>query len=53
MNTTLPTTTPVVRLNAFGAALVVTLAMLAGIAHLADSPSAPLLAAASATAQRG
>ncbi len=51
MHTSLPTPTRAARLNALAAAFVVTLAMLAGIGHLADAEHAPLLAGAS-TAQR-
>ncbi len=51
MHTSLPTPTRAARLNALAAAFVVTLAMLAGIGHLADAEHAPLLASAS-TAQR-
>jgi hypothetical protein len=44
MHTSLPTPTRAARLNALAAAFVVTLAMLAGIGHLADAEHAPLLA---------
>jgi len=49
MHTSLPTTTRAARFNALAAALVVTLAMLAGIDRLADSDHAPLLAGAAAS----
>lgn len=51
MHTSLPQPTTAARLNALAAAFVVTLAMLAGIGHLADADHAPLLASAAA-AQR-
>ena len=51
MHTSLPQPSPVSRLNALAAAFVVTLAMLAGIGHLADADHAPLLAS-TAAAQR-
>lgn len=51
MTTSLPTPTRAARLNAFAAAFVVTLAMLAGIGQLADAERAPLLASAE-SAQR-
>lgn len=51
MHTTLPLPTRAARFNALAAAFVVTLAMLAGISHLADAENAPLLASAD-SAQR-
>jgi len=51
MHTSLPLPTRAARLNALAAAFVVTLAMLAGIGHLADAEHAPLLASAE-SAQR-